>query len=408
VVVGRARAVMAATAAVLVVVACGDRRTSPEDDPTGAGPSAPADPGATASPASASPTLSAENVMDPIGPRTGEVANPDILITSAETLDADVVEAITSLEGVRSVEQLSMAQVVIESESYTLAAVDPATYRNYTPLGVADSQAVWDRIAGGELGLRAKLARKIPKDENDFVRLGSAEGARAIHIGAVADTVAEVDFVVNETWTDDLGMVEGNALLVRTGAVAPQTLREPIERLAGADAAVAMIDAIALNGLDPKVEQVAVTTGTVADVVGVFRYTVLGGGRIAPEQAWVDTHIATQQVPILGTVTCNRFLFPQLVAALTEIQDRGLADEINPDEYAGCYYPRFIAGSTKLSNHSFGLALDLNVPGNQRGTVGEMDRTVVSIFKKWGFGWGGDWSYTDPMHFEMNRLVNPQ
>ena len=57
--------------------------------------------------------------------------------------------------------------------------------------------------------------------------------------------------------------------------------------------------------------------------------------------------------------------------------DRGLADEIHPDEYAGCYYPRFIAGTTTLSNHSFGLALDLNVPGNQRGTVGEMDRAVV-------------------------------
>ena len=30
-----------------------------------------------------------------------------------------------------------------------------------------------------------------------------------------------------------------------------------------------------------------------------------------------------------------------------------------------------------------------------------MDRGVVSVFKEWGFAWGGDWSYTDPMHFEM-------
>ena len=45
--------------------------------------------------------------------------------------------------------------------------------------------------------------------------------------------------------------------------------------------------------------------------------------------------------------------------------------------------------------------------GTVGGTVGEMDRTVVSIFKKWGFAWGGDWSYTDPMHFELARLVRP-
>jgi hypothetical protein len=30
---------------------------------------------------------------------------------------------------------------------------------------------------------------------------------------------------------------------------------------------------------------------------------------------------------------------------------------------------------------------------------------VVEIFKKWGFNWGGTWRYTDPMHFEMARLV---
>jgi hypothetical protein len=60
-----------------------------------------------------------------------------------------------------------------------------------------------------------------------------------------------------------------------------------------------------------------------------------------------------------------------------------------------------------LSLHSWGIAVDLNVPGNQRGTVGEMDRTVVAIFKKWGFAWGGDWNYTDPMHFELERIVRP-
>jgi hypothetical protein len=29
----------------------------------------------------------------------------------------------------------------------------------------------------------------------------------------------------------------------------------------------------------------------------------------------------------------------------------------------------------------------------------------VKIFKKWGFAWGGDWKYTDPMHFELVRIV---
>ena len=40
------------------------------------------------------------------------------------------------------------------------------------------------------------------------------------------------------------------------------------------------------------------------------------------------------------------------------------------------------------------------------GIAGKMDRTVVRIFKKWGFAWGGDWNYTDPMHFELASLVS--
>jgi len=67
--------------------------------------------------------------------------------------------------------------------------------------------------------------------------------------------------------------------------------------------------------------------------------------------------------------------------------------------------PRYIAGTHSLSFHTFGTALDLNVPGNGRGTVGQMNRQVVAIFKKWGFAWGGDWHYTDPMHFELHRIV---
>ena len=114
-------------------------------------------------------------------------------------------------------------------------------------------------------------------------------------------------------------------------------------------------------------------------------------------------------MPLLGNVTCNKAFIPQLRAALDEIVRSGLAGSIHPDEYAGCYYPRYIGRSAAngLSLHSWGIAVDLNVPGNLRGTVGEMDRRVVAIMKKWGMAWGGDWNYTDPMHFEMNRVVRP-
>jgi len=49
-----------------------------------------------------------------------------------------------------------------------------------------------------------------------------------------------------------------------------------------------------------------------------------------------------------------------------------------------------------------------SMPGNSRGTVGDIDRDVVAVFKKPGFAWGGDWGgewrYTDPMNFELSEV----
>jgi hypothetical protein len=141
--------------------------------------------------------------------------------------------------------------------------------------------------------------------------------------------------------------------------------------------------------------------------VGSFTYTVNPDGSVNPDPRWIAQYIRTEQVPILGAVRCNKAMLPQLRAALQDVVKLGLASKIHPNEYGGCYVPRYIGHdpSQGLSFHTWGTAIDLNVPGNQRGTVGTIDRNVVEIFKKWGFNWGGTWRYTDPMHFEMARLV---
>ncbi|MBC9732309.1 M15 family metallopeptidase [Nocardioides sp. zg-578] len=389
-------------AAVLLLGACGGGSApAPAPAPgtsSGTSSAAPQPGGGTASPAG-------DYAVEPPGPLRGStLEGPDMLVYSQDPLSEEMVEQIAGLRGVDAVEPLAMAQVPVEDKVINLAAVDPATYRRFVPAPSARLLEAWRRVAGGEIAVLPEMKRKIPMDDQGFLSLGNVRDAPKAHVGAYVAQVPQVDAVVNEKWGAVLGMKPGNALLVSTDITAPQALRKPIQQIAGEDASVQILG----PDLDTSVQQTAFLVGSVADAVGTFNYTVLGGGRIAPDPAWVTEHIRTEPVPILGAVTCNKAIFPQLRAALTEVVQRGLTAEIKPDEYAGCYYPRFIAGSTKLSNHSFGLALDFNVPGNLRGTVGEMDRTVVAIFKKWGFGWGGDWRYTDPMHFEMVAIVEPR
>jgi hypothetical protein len=398
------------TGVLVLLCACGGTSGSstlePDQSPSTVGASAA--PSVSATPAVGEDPLAAYR-MDRPGPRTGRLTYTDILVSGSESISDATLEAVRSVPHVGAVERISLAQVSIDNQLLTVAAVDPATYRNFASGDSLDRQDVWDRVADGEIAIDPAVQEKLPVDADGYLKLGSDQDAPRAHVGAYSPQVdGGIDAVVNAKWAEALQMTPGNALLVSTPGFDPQDVGQQVKAAVGAERPLGFVDAVARYGLKPGALQVAVVVGATADAVGTYTYTVLGGGRIAPDPGWVSSHIAAEAVPILGTVTCNRLIFPQLRAALEEVVARGLSDRIHPGEYAGCYYPRFIAGSTSLSNHAFGLALDLNVPGNGRGTVGEMDRDVVAIFKRWGFAWGGDWNYTDPMHFEMNALVSPQ
>lgn len=80
---------------------------------------------------------------------------------------------------------------------------------------------------------------------------------------------------------------------------------------------------------------------------------------------------------------------------------------------AGTFNWRSIAGTTRLSVHSFGAAIDLNVAyadywrwssefknGKPLRYRNRIPTVIVDIFEKHGFIWGGKWYHYDTMHFE--------
>ena len=134
---------------------------------------------------------------------------------SQDTLTPGMVRRIAAIPGVRGVEQLSMAQVSIENRALNLVAVDPATYRNYTPRDSAELQEEWDRVAAGQLALLPDLKKKVPAKDG-YLRLGNGTDAPRVPIGAYAPQVPQVDAVVNTKVGEALGMQPGNAVIVST------------------------------------------------------------------------------------------------------------------------------------------------------------------------------------------------
>lgn len=102
----------------------------------------------------------------------------------------------------------------------------------------------------------------------------------------------------------------------------------------------------------------------------------------------------------------------QLKAALEDVAAFGPGMDKFFDQPGGSFNWRRIAGTKRLSAHSFGIAIDLNSKlggywrwsGAKSGDVEEFRNRIpedlVAAFERRGFIWGGKWHHYDGMHFE--------
>ena len=145
-----------------------------------------------------------------------------------------------------------------------------------------------------------------------------------------------------------------------------------------------------------------------------------------------------------GELICNKEIaqdlaeiFYDLYLADYRIESIKLIDDFGGDDIksmqannTSCFNYRVIEGSTKLSNHSYGMAIDLNpfynpyITYKKDGTVKvspegseayanrdanfpykiDENDLAYKLFKAHGFKWGGDWnSSKDYQHFEKKK-----
>jgi hypothetical protein len=107
----------------------------------------------------------------------------------------------------------------------------------------------------------------------------------------------------------------------------------------------------------------------------------------------------------IGEVDKKLYLVGQEIAKLP-VNERIWGD--NPSTY----YYRTIRDTKRLSMHSFGIAIDIspskaeywkNEAQDEMAKINyknSMPLSVVEIFEKYGFIWGGRWYHYDTMHFE--------
>jgi hypothetical protein len=362
--------------------------------------SEPADP-AQAAPTTAAP-LNRPGLPVTVAPLSTRL-RPDVMVTGQRTFSPGALRKLSTLAPAHGVVVFRAGQVKIAGHAVHAVAVDPSTFRRFAAQGTAETTPVWLAVARGEAVMSHAVASSLKLPLGGDTEVAAAKGGKAmpLRVGAFATTgIPGTDVIVDDELGRSLGLPAATGMLLIAGKdVDPVRLAGQVRSITGGGGNVDLLT-------PPSANPVAFLTGSrAAKAFGAFSYRYFPDGTIEPDARWVNDNIVTGSVPILGRVTCHRLMLPQLRGALADVQAAGLASSLH--SYDGCYVPRFIERNPEhaISLHTWGIAIDLDASTNYRGIRGTMDPQVVDIFKRWGFRWGGDWTYTDPMHFELAALL---
>lgn len=348
-----------------------------------------------AGPAAAAPEVDGE--APAVSPPARQ--EPDVLVRARAALPSATVERVKRLAPERAL-VLRAGSVRVAAATVSAVGVGPE-FRSWTAPPTSEAVGVWEALARGEAVASHATAARLRLPLGGQITLAGPTGAPiTLRLGALATTgLPANDLVLGDRVAGRLGLPAASGLLLRTDEGADAVALAAQARTAVGD--LARVDLLS----EPASPVATLSGGTAAEAFGAFSYRYFADGTIQPDAAWVRDNIRTETVPVFGQVTCHRLMLPQLRGALAEVAAKGLAGTLKT--YDGCYVPRFIERnpSRAISLHTWGIAIDLDASTNYRGIRGTMHPDVITIFKRWGFEWGGDWAFTDPMHFELGTLL---
>ena len=224
-----------------------------------------------------------------------------------------------------------------------------------------------------------------------------------LRLGALATTgLPGSEVVVSDQVGADLGLPADSAALLSAGKDSdPVELARAVRGATGDDAQVDLLT-------PPSATPVAFLTGSrAAEAFGAFSYRYFADGTIQPDAAWVR-----EQHPHRGRPDPRPGHLPPADARRSCAARSQEVVDARPGRHAAHLRRLLRPALHRAQPRALHLPAHLghrHRPRRRdqlpRHRAARWTPRSSTIFKRWGFRWGGDWSYTDPMHFEMGALL---
>ena len=124
--------------------------------------------------------------------------------------------------------------------------------------------------------------------------------------------------------------------------------------------------------------------------------------KIVIDTPWVQTHIASDDLPVIGTVQCNTVALDLLRRAMNQLRTKGQGADVNG--FGPCWDPLSDATGPDgpLTGAPFGASIELNPGSNPPGSTPEQPPSLIAVMTRWGFGWAGRDAYRQGALFRFH------
>lgn len=282
------------------------------------------------------------------------------------------------------------------------AAIDPRPYARFLP---PETRPIVGNLEDGQAILGQSSARLRHLGPGGVMRFQG--GSSVTIVGVLPDElVGAAEIVVNRATGVSIGVRQNRYLLFQPSAglqPSDQQLEKRFRAVLPPGLAYPVVQVRApsetkyLRAGDDTLPQALIKRR-----FGEWAGTPQSGdtGLIEIDPAWIQDHIVTVTIPVLGRVSCNRKFLPQLRGAMKQVVTQGLESTIH--SFDGCFVARFdpSSPSASISHNAWGAAVDVNADTNRFGSPPVQDPGLVALMQTWGIAWGGDLIVPDGMHFD--------
>ncbi|WP_431873183.1 C40 family peptidase [Nocardiopsis eucommiae] len=193
-----------------------------------------------------------------------EARSVEYFAVSPERLPREVVDAVREIDGVDDVLTVDAARVEVDGQPTSLLGVNPSSFRNHAPRPSAESDEIWQGIAEGHVALSKDVGTERELDVGGEITLAGGNGEVPLEVWTHATSgIAGIDALVSRELARELGMPEGNALVVSAPDADLWDLHEELEEILGEDTSLQLV----ADAAEPRVEGDAVPSSVIERII---------------------------------------------------------------------------------------------------------------------------------------------